>query len=268
MIVRVYDSSTGTYFKSEVYAKINLGWHEKYLVRISCSDGDYLRLYDFLDKEVSPPVSTLINQITTAIPSDWIVRESGTVDKNLDGYPLEITDGINLFSYHGFPWLYDDKATMIKLLHGESIPVRGSIFENSLIDKDEHEEGWHYIEGQEDIDFIMEQTSSFHDSILKSISYVSGGYVDGGRFIFLADYIRTATFIIDSQLSASVEIVFEGVTAMNLRPAGDNFDEFIYSASLYIKDCTVFFCGDTISSFDTSYQGTWITSYRMKWRFA
>ncbi len=42
MKVRVYDKSTNKYFKSEVYARINPGYYEKYLVHMPSDDGGYI----------------------------------------------------------------------------------------------------------------------------------------------------------------------------------------------------------------------------------
>lgn len=62
MKVRVFDKTTGNYFKSEVYAKINTGWYEKQLVHVPSEKGGYICSFDYLNKGedgVSPKV--LIN---------------------------------------------------------------------------------------------------------------------------------------------------------------------------------------------------------------
>ncbi|HWQ41880.1 MAG TPA: hypothetical protein VN456_07570 [Desulfosporosinus sp.] len=48
----------------------------------------------------------------------------------------------------------------------------------------------------------------------------------------------------DSQWCGTIELVFEGVTAFNLRPAGDNNTADIWAASLIVKGTSVFFCND------------------------
>ena len=77
----------------------------------------------------------------------------------------------------------------------------------------------------------MEQTSEFHDSVLKELNYVSGAYVNSNRSMFPLGDLYKVTMTIDSQLCQSIEMVFEGVTALNLRLAGDNSAEDIYGAS-------------------------------------
>lgn len=50
MRIRVYDKHLGSYFQSEVYAIINTGYYEKYLVSVPSESGGYMKLYDYLDK--------------------------------------------------------------------------------------------------------------------------------------------------------------------------------------------------------------------------
>jgi len=235
MIVRVYDSVTDTYFKSEVYASVGIGIFEKKLVK----NGDYFKFYDCVDRESkTSPLKRFIDIISISPLSDWIRVEE--------------------IEFAGFGWLYDDKETLTKLLNGESVPVHGSIFEDKLIN--EREVGWNYIDTQEDIDFLMLEVYGFHDAVIETIGYTGSDYVktDGGTW---RDDIPKATFILDIQGFAMLEMVFENVTAINIRPSS-----YIYGAALYINDCTVYFSDEYVPTPDTSCTGTWITSYGMKWR--
>lgn len=265
MYVRVYEKNTNTYFTSVVYAKINTGWYERQLVRVKSQTGDYLKFFDYLDKSTRP-ANVLINLVNPTEPQDWIKYRSNSVDEILTEFSQSLGKDTKFFEFIGFKWLFDDRLTLIKLIKGESVPVIGSIFENRILD--EHENGWNYIDTQEDIDEFLKQTYRLHDSILKSVNYISGGYVDAdNKSMYPLDSTRKVTFIIDCQMTNSIEIVFEGVTALNLRPTGDNYTSNIFETSLYIKDCTVFFADSDVDSFDESYDGTWITSYGMRWKF-
>lgn len=62
-------------------------------------------------------------------------------------------------------------------------------------------------------------------------------------------------------------MIFEGVTALNLRPAGDSYTAEISEASLFVKDESIFFCDDYLEKIDRTYQGTWIIAYSLRWRF-
>lgn len=264
MLVRVFDKHTGTYFRSEVYAKINVGWHEKQLVRVPCKNGDYMRFYDCLDKDIRP-VKGLINTIVQGTLSEWIHQKTGSVDTKLSEYENTLQADTRFFEFYGFSWLYEDVATLARLVEGEAIPVCGSVFEHKRLDY--HRNGWEYIETQDDVDRLMDEAAGFHDTILKSLHYVSGGYVSTDRSMHPFDDERRVTMVFESQITNPVEIVFEGVTALNLRPADDHYTSNVLAASLNVKDCTVFFCDEAVSAFDMSYEGTWITSYSMRWRF-
>ena len=52
-----------------------------------------------------------------------------------------------------------------------------------------------------------------------------------------------------------IEMVFEGVTALNLRPAKDNYSAGIFEASFFVKDAAVFFCDERIAKFIYSFVG-------------
>lgn len=130
MKVRVYDKSTGYYFKSEVYAKINTGWYEKLLVHVPSDDGGYVCLFDYLDKaedKVSPKVLT--NTITPDTPNEWIYQKSGSVNKKLPGFE-KLRKDVCFFEYLGYSWLYDNKPILSELINGNAIHFNGSTFEN------------------------------------------------------------------------------------------------------------------------------------------
>lgn len=128
-------------------------------------------------------------------------------------------------------------------------------------------DGWHYIETQQDISFIFEQTHSFLDSVLKDLNYISGAYVDENNHMFSMDSIKQITMRLDSQWSRPFELVFEDVVALNLRPFSEKHSASIVSVSLFVKDDVVFFCDDKIDGIDESYDGTWIKAYKLRWRF-
>jgi hypothetical protein len=129
-------------------------------------------------------------------------------------------------------------------------------------------DGWSYIESQCDIDFILEQTCWFHDSVLRELNYVSGSYVDDKKHMFCTDSIRQVTMRFDSQQCRPIEMVFEGVSALNLRPHSDNYSSNLYGASLFLQNASIFFCEEQMDRIDKSYEGTWIESYSLRWRFS
>lgn len=134
MKVRVYDRTTGSYFKSEVYAKINTGWYEKQLVHVPSENGGYICFFDYLDKgenKESPKV--FINTITPDIPKEWMSQKSESVDNKLPGFEKLLRKEVRFFEYIGYSWLYENKSILAGLLNGDVIPFKGSIFENKAV---------------------------------------------------------------------------------------------------------------------------------------
>jgi len=269
MLARVFDIRSNTYFRSEVYAIINSGWYEKRLVVFSSGNERYFRFFDYLDKSDPQNPKALINSIFhDGFHSDfeWIHQRTNNVDKQLDDNLGLQNNDIRFFEYSGYSWIYEDKQLLTKLLKGDMVSTKG--FEHQLRDSNTYKlEGWHYVETQQDIDFILEQTSSFHDSAIKELNYVSGAYVDGKNFLHCTDSERRVIMHVDSQLCRPVEMIFEGVTALNLRPASDNQSSSIYGVTLSLQDASVFFCDGAISGAEELYAGTWIKAYSLRWRF-
>ena len=62
-------------------------------------------------------------------------------------------------------------------------------------------------------------------------------------------------------------MIFEGVTAMNLKPPEDIYDGSIFGVSLFIKNASIFFYTEALKDVQTNFDGTMICSYGLKWRF-
>jgi hypothetical protein len=264
--VRVLDNTIGNYFKSVVYAKINCGWYEKQLVHAPSENGGYIRFFDYLDKskEEMPP-NVNINTIIADSPNEWIREKSGSVDNQIKSYEKLLNKNVRFFEYIGYAWLYENMPILAELLNGNSIPYKGSIFENS--DATSEISAWTYIETQEDADRLFLNTHSFHDSVLKTANYISGAFVNPDGSMHPVADTRQVTMCIDSQLCDPIEMVFDGVTAFNLRPAGDNYAADISSASLFVKNASIFFCDYAVKEWDEKYEGTWISAYSLRWHF-
>ncbi|KPU43498.1 hypothetical protein OXPF_29390 [Oxobacter pfennigii] len=266
MRVRVYDSLTNTYFKSEVYAIVNTGWYERQLVLVPSEKGGYLKFFDTLGKSGNEKFSeVMINTIISDRPQQWITKRSGFSSKQITGFNKLLHNDVRFFEYAGYPWLFDNKTILGSLINGNEILLKGSIFEDKVISSEIA--GWTYVESQADAGDFLGKVSSLHDSVLKFAGYISGAYVDKDRNMHPVSDIRQVTMSFDSQCCDSIEMVFEGVTAFNLRPSKDNHSADIFSAAIIVKDASVFFCDDGIKERDETYGGTWITAYSLRWRF-
>lgn len=126
-------------------------------------------------------------------------------------------------------------------------------------------DGWNYVESEEDIHTLMKTFREFHDSVLRNLNYISGsGKIEDGMLV--TDSIRQVSMIFDSDWSESIGIIFEGVLALNLRPAKDNYCSDLFSATIMLKDETILFYDDEVNSEQRDYEGTWINDLGMRWR--
>jgi len=264
--VRVFDCLIDSYFKSEVYAKINTGLYEKQLVHVPSENGGYIKFFDYLDKSRGKmPPKVNIHTIISDIPKEWISQKSRSVDEQIKGFERLLNKDVRFFEYIGYSWLYENKSILVELLNGNSVPFKGSIFEDREVGSEI--KGWTYVQTQEDAYYLLKNACYFHDSVLKTAHYTSGAYVNSDRSMYPVADVRQVDMYFDSQCCDSIEMVFEGVTAFNLRPVGDNYTADISSASLIVKDASVFFCDDSIEEWDENYEGTWISAYSLCWRF-
>ncbi len=265
MRIRVYDKHLGSYFQSEVYAIINTGYYEKYLVSVPSENGGYMKLYDYLDKS-DKKLPVLVNMVTPQGPEGWIYKKTEDAGRQFEEYRHVLEHGILFFEYRGFPWLWEDTDTLGALLRGESVLIKDSIFEDRLY-SDTALKGWNYVKTQEDADAFQRSVCGFHDAVIRGLGYVSGAYVTADKCMKPLADVRRVSIQIQSQQCQDFEMIFEGVTALNLRPPGDNYMADIYDASLFVRDASVFFSDSYLEKPDMSYVGTWITAYGLRWRF-
>jgi len=269
MLVRAYDEQSGVYFTSKVYAVVNSGWYGKYLLAVpsdvSSDGGGYFKFFDYLDKSGGNIHKALINTINADLDdgAERIYKRSGGVDEKIKDFEEFLDKDERFFEYNGFLWVYENRDFLLKLLKGGTVPAKD--YADKLTDY--KIAGWNYVETVDDAGFLMEQTCSFHDSVLKEMNYVSGSYVDGEKRMACSDSEKRVTMRFDSQNCQSIELVFEGVIAMSLYPAPDNYSSDIFGASLFLRDGIVFFCDYETEEIDRDCERTRIEAYSLRWRF-
>ena len=264
MIVRVYDRDDDSYFISEVYGIINMGYYERYLVIDKRNNIPILRLIDFLDKNnkiEQGMLSVNINVISNNFFSiEWIVKkqeelvdiQEDTIDKEKD-----------IFYFRGYSFIYQNKEVLMRLMNKNAISINKFIgFKEVCTEYDD----WNYIYTENDIRHIMEEFERFEDAVLVSANYISGaGRMNGG--ICAEDYIRQVEMIFDNMCNKSIRIVFEGVLSFNLYPAEDNYCSDIYQATILRHKETIYFYTQEVKEIDEQNTGTWINSLGMRWKF-
>lgn len=265
MRVRVYDNDTNNHFISEVYAIINTGYYEKYLVLEETDNKRYFRMFDYLDKSKNEPILPVnINVISSnELPEPWVYKTETDLKYFMD--KLDSKDKYkSLYNYRGYAFIFEQKDSLITLFNGNKVTYEEMMSNKKQICTRLTE--WSYVESEVDIQNIMKTFGGFHDSVLRSLNYISSSRkVERGMIV--TDDIRQVSMIFDSDWSDSIEIVFEGVLSLNLRPARDNYTSELFSATILLKDKTILFYDDEVNSEQKDFEGTWINALGMRWRF-
>ncbi len=121
-----------------------------------------------------------------------------------------------------------------------------------------------------DVEQLMNDFGSFHDSCIKELVYISGGYVEENGAMNPFDSVKCVIIVFQSQEAKyrTIEVKFEGVVQMNLVPKPDDYDNIIYEASL-IKNNELFYWagwGNFQVKDPNNSLGTWISSSKVSWR--
>jgi hypothetical protein len=126
------------------------------------------------------------------------------------------------------------------------------------------------IESSEDIECLMKKLLRFHDSCIKEIRYISGGYVSEEKTMHPFNSKRIVYMLIQSQHSEIpvIELQFNLIDKLNLKPKFGDYDCVIYEASL-IKKNDLFYWSER-AGFDTQDADndniTWISAKELSWR--
>ena len=104
------------------------------------------------------------------------------------------------------------------------------------------------------------------EAVLAELRYVSGSRrtEDG---LVVSDHIRQVTMLFHSLTCPPLELVFEGVVGLDLRPAGEDVCASLLDATLRVRNAAVFFCDGDCGEDEASYPGTKILAYSLRWRF-
>jgi hypothetical protein len=131
------------------------------------------------------------------------------------------------------------------------------------------------ISTQDDVQELMKKFGSFHDSCIKELRYISGGYVSKGysdqnRPMYPLNSKRSVNIIFQSQNAdySVIEMKFDYIQKLNLVPRNEDYDCVIYDASL-VKIGDLFYWsewGDFKIEDIINENRTWISSKEVHWR--
>ncbi len=115
-------------------------------------------------------------------------------------------------------------------------------------------DAWHDIMTQQQADDFMDCFADFHDATLESLAYTEG------------QDTPAAVVTLNSIWCGRVELCFEGVQAVNLRPSPADATRAIQEATLLVKYRSAFWADARMSSVNCAHDGTFIHALSMKWR--
>ena len=241
MFVRVFDKANSRYYKSLVYGLVNRGYFEQAIVIDPYAN--CFRSVRYLEREDPLPGYEVIQEERTG----WITAAPQVLNEiNLHRETVAVED------LSGYEDVLNHRKFLFALLINGSVPVdQAGIRLRRLSDAQD----WNYIATQADADAFMELFTGFHDSCLNKLTYEENGQM------------RKVTAVFDNTGWYGVaELCFEGLIAMNLRPAQENFDRYLYGGTLLVKDECIFWADDALDGESLSYEGSYIKALNLKWR--
>lgn len=249
MYVRVCSNVSGQIYQSMVYAKVNTGWYEQYIVynQSKCS----FELVDYLDK-TSRPAKPLVHVIQTS--TDGFQGYQGAALLKFQNYCKNLNQPItNVSSLFGYPDICENYAFLIDILTHRNVPGdRHDLQVRDLPDAAE----WHYIRTQDDANAFMDLFAGFHDSTLERITYTED---ETGKKETTAIFDNAGWFGI-------AELCFEGTKLLKIMPTGENLSRELSQATLLVDDSGVFWADDSLEAPNLSYEGSIIQALCLKWR--
>ena len=129
---------------------------------------------------------------------------------------------------------------------------------------------WTELKSEEELADFMRRVDSFHDSVLKELSYVSGAYVDKDLNMYPVDDKACLRMLIQRQDEAmpALELEFSGLRELRLYPTEPSYTSEILDAALFLRDGLICWCdcGDTGPENFGDYCGTSVCAKSLRWR--
>lgn len=152
----------------------------------------------------------------------------------------------------GYKQIFDNYEFLANILKDARIDKNA--FELEIIELSDKNE-WKYLDTQADADQFMKLFAGFHDARIDKILYEED--MQNRKLIMTAD---------NSGWYGIVELCFEGLIAMNLRPPQENLSRELFSATLIIKDNMVFWADEKMIEEDMNYEFNFIKALNLKWK--
>lgn len=247
MYARVYDKKRQVFYKSIIYCVINHGYYRQYVVVNPHADS--FELVDYLDKsdgELKPLVEIIQDN-----HEEWVIYKNALLLK-YKAYCKKQHKKMHLKFLWGYPDVCENFDFISEILERKSVSIiESGIMLRNLTDTDD----WNYIQTQEDANAFMKLFAGFHDSTLNKLCYEE----QYGSTRVIATFDNSGWYGI-------VELCFESVLAMNIRPPKENYSREIFEATLLVKDETILWADWYMEEENFSVDGSYIKALNLKWR--
>lgn len=220
------------------------------VVLVECMDFTSTPYEIFVEKIDMNPVS----------PFQWFYLEKDEVES------LNSAIGIpgKCHYFHGYDFIWKQKDVLADLLMKGCMAKErwGTGFISTKLS------GWNYIECQEDIDRLMGEFAGFHDSVLKEFSYITGDYISPEGHMCLSESgSKQIKIIFESDWAKPIEMILLAPRLIQLVPPAENYLADLLDASMFIKNCMVYFYDSHMESIPAQYRGSYFSAMGMMWRF-
>ena len=130
---------------------------------------------------------------------------------------------------------------------------------------------WIPLTSQADLDQLMRTFGDFHDGCLREAHIWTESFVDTEMRMSVASDLETRVrLLIQRQWRdpSAIELLFEEVTALHLRPSPQDYDSIIVCALMLSRDGMFYWAEDDDWSLDSPKRDevTWIAAKKLSWR--
>ena len=221
MFVRVYDKDENSFFKSIVYGYFG-EWYCREMIVFNPGTKCFQLIENMYESGERVESSyEIINDNT----EEWVSYEKVFLLK-LKKYFKEHGAEWSINSFSGYQEVFDNYEFLLRIVQKKKVPLAEA---NIVIRENEDVDTWNYIRTQEDANEFMRLFVGFHDSTLNKLEYKEEAQTNQLNVIFD-----------NSGWYGVVELCFEGLIAMNLRPVRCLYYRELYDATLLINDESVF----------------------------
>lgn len=127
---------------------------------------------------------------------------------------------------------------------------------------------WNCIKTQADVDNLNELFGNFHDCCLKELCFSTGGFVDKDYAMnVMSSPVARLLFQRQAKNPAVIELEFNNIVQINIKPVAENHGVDIISTHLYLND-DIFFWNENDYEFHENGkdENTWVAAKAARWR--